>query len=285
MRWSPGWQAPAVRSAAGFTALFMIARFFYREGRVMNLLAAIAIGFLAPDPEQLFDASFQLSFGAVAFIAAFAVPLVERTSGLLRKGLVGLPGSATAIRVWNPAPPSFPCGDAAAGRNTCALDAPAGAILPGRRGGSGPHPDLFYELALTSAMIQIGLALPMAVYFHRVSFSGLSANVVIVPLLGLAIPVGFIAVFTGWGVSAQIAAWLLALSPDRRRVARPPGTQLACPQPSGLAGYRDRRSVDCGRAAGAIIRSPRIPRPASGLGSRSRRSAGTDDLASRFSLR
>jgi len=70
----------------------------------------------------------------------------------------------------------------------------------------------FYELTLTSAMIQIGLALPMAIYFHRVSFSGLSANAVIVPLLGLAVPVGFIAVFTGWTVPAKIAGWLLAAS-------------------------------------------------------------------------
>ena len=48
----------------------------------MNLLAAVALGFLVLDPEQLLDASFQLSFLAVAFIGAFAVPLIERTSGL-----------------------------------------------------------------------------------------------------------------------------------------------------------------------------------------------------------
>jgi hypothetical protein len=35
----------------------------------------------------------------------------------------------------------------------------------------------------------------MAIYFHRVSFSGLSANAFVVPLLGMVIPVGFIAVF------------------------------------------------------------------------------------------
>ena len=37
-----GWQAPVVRSAAGFT-LFMIGHLFYRERRMMNLLAAVAI--------------------------------------------------------------------------------------------------------------------------------------------------------------------------------------------------------------------------------------------------
>ena len=70
-----GWQPPCVRSAAGFT-LFMIGRFFYRERRIMNLLAAVAIGFLLLDPEQMFEPSFQLSFLAVGFIGAFATPLL-----------------------------------------------------------------------------------------------------------------------------------------------------------------------------------------------------------------
>jgi len=205
-----GFQAPAVRSASGFT-LFMIVRFFYRRGRAMNLLAAIAIVFLVLDPEQMFDASFQLSFGAVAFIAAFAVPLLQRTSGPLTYGIRGLAEKdrdlhmepraaqfrvelrllAETLRLWTRLPERF-C--------LIAVAVPARVLL------------FFYELTLTSAMIQIGLALPMAIYFHRVSFSGLSANAVIVPLLGLAVPVGFIAVFTGWSVPAKIAGWLLAAS-------------------------------------------------------------------------
>jgi competence protein ComEC len=60
--------------------------------------------------------------------------------------------------------------------------------------------------------MQVGLALPMAIYFHRVSFSGLSANVLIVPLLSLVAPIGFVAVFTGWHIAAALAGWLLILS-------------------------------------------------------------------------
>ena len=93
-----GWQAPVVRSAAGFS-LFMIGRLFYRESRIMNLLAAVAIGFLVLDPEQIFDASFQLSFLAVGFIAAFVVPLVERTSGPLAKGLADLGDGDRGLRL------------------------------------------------------------------------------------------------------------------------------------------------------------------------------------------
>lgn len=205
-----GGQAPAVRSAAGFT-LFMIGRLLYREARILNVLAAVAIAFLLLDPEQMFDASFQLSFLAVGFIGAFAVPLIERTSGPLAHGVADLGNPdrslhleprvaqfriemqllAETVQFWMRLP-----------RKLClAAVAVATRVI-----------FFFYELTLTSAVIQIGLALPMAVYFHRVSFSGLSANAVIVPLLGMVIPVGFIAVFTGWSVPAWMAGWLLAMS-------------------------------------------------------------------------
>lgn len=205
-----GGQAPAIRSAAGFT-LFMIGRLLYREARILNVLAAVAIGFLLLDPEQIFDASFQLSFLAVGFIGAFAVPLIERTSGPLAHGVADLGNPDRSLHLeprvaqfrlemqllvetahlWIRLP-----------RKLClaAMAFAARVIF------------FFYELTLTSAVIQIGLALPMAVYFHRVSFSGLSANAVIVPLLGMVIPVGFIAVFTNWSVPAWIAGWLLAMS-------------------------------------------------------------------------
>ena len=69
-----------------------------------------------------------------------------------------------------------------------------------------------FEIAVTSAVIQLGLALPMAVYFHRIGISGLSANAFIVPLLGVVVPLGFVAVFTGWGWVAKMAGALLGIS-------------------------------------------------------------------------
>ena len=49
----------------------------------------------------------------------------------------------------------------------------------------------------------------MALYFHRFSFTGITANLIIVPLLEAVIPIGFLAVFTVWRVPASIAGWLL----------------------------------------------------------------------------
>ena len=45
-----------------------------------------------------------------------------------------------------------------------------------------------YELAVISIVVQIGLALPMAEYFHRVSFSGFSSNLVVLAVDGRAGP-------------------------------------------------------------------------------------------------
>src|SRR5258708_9368261 len=71
-----GGNAPAVRAAGGFT-LYLTARFFFRRGRPMNLLAAVAIVYLICDPGQLFEPGFQLSFLCVAAIAMLAVPPVQ----------------------------------------------------------------------------------------------------------------------------------------------------------------------------------------------------------------
>ena len=67
-------------------------------------------------------------------------------------------------------------------------------------------------MLLISAVIQIGLALPMAIFFHRVSATGVSANAFAVPLLGVVVPIGFVSLFTGWRPVAQCAAWFLDLS-------------------------------------------------------------------------
>jgi len=205
-----GWQAPCVRCAAGFT-LFAVASFFFRRRRLLNIVAAVAIAFLVLDPEQLFEASFQLTFLAVGFIGAFATPLLERTSYPRARALSDLPDSgrdlhlapaiaqfrlemrllAQTVRLWTRLPERFSC---------LAVSVPARVVF------------YAFQLAIVSAVVQLGLALPMVAYFHRVGFSGVSANVFVVPLLSAVIPVGFIAIFTGWSGVAHAAGWLLAFS-------------------------------------------------------------------------
>jgi competence protein ComEC len=205
-----GWQAPCVRSAAGLT-LFAVCGYFYRERRAMNLLAAVALGFLVLDPEQLFDASFQLTFLAVGFLCAYAHPLITATSGPLARGISRLNDAALDLHL----PPRV-----AQFRVELRLLAETlrlvlhlprrlailAVTLPARVA------FFLYEIVVISAIAQIGLALPMVVYFHRVGFSGLSANAFVVPLLGLVIPVGFLAAATGWAWVAGVGGLLLHLS-------------------------------------------------------------------------
>ena len=205
-----GWGSPCVRCAAGFT-LFAIATYFSRQRRILNILAAVAIGFLVLDPEQMFEASFQLTFLAVAFIGAFAGPLLERTAYPRARALADLPDTgrdlhlapigahfrvemrllAQTLRMWTKLPERASC---------LAVGVPARVLL------------YAFQLAVISAIVQLGLALPMVVYFHRIGFSGVSANTIVVPLMCAVIPIGFIAIFTGWAWVAKVAGWLLAAS-------------------------------------------------------------------------
>jgi competence protein ComEC len=205
-----GWGAPCVRSAAGLT-LFSIARYFYRERRPLNLLAAVAIGFLLLDPDQLFDASFQLTFLAVAFLGAFAKPLIDATTGPLSRGLAGLGDTGRDIHI-SPRVAAF-----RVEMRLLALTLHMALRLPRRATAwmvaiPARLVFFFFEVAAVSAVAQVGLALPMIVYFHRVGLSGLSANAFIVPILGVAVPIAFVAVFTGWIWVAKIAGWLLGIS-------------------------------------------------------------------------
>jgi competence protein ComEC len=202
-----GANAPAVRAAGGLT-LYLAARFSYRRGRPMNLLAAVAIVYLIWDPGQLFEAGFQLSFLCVAAIALLAVPVLNATSAPFAQGLRGITEDSRDPRV--PA-------RAAQFRIELRLLAetlhyylriPQSWLL--RTLSFGARVIFYaYEMAVISTAIQVGVALPMAIYFHRISLSGFSANIIVVPLLGLVVPIGFVAVFTGWHFSAVIAEWLL----------------------------------------------------------------------------
>jgi competence protein ComEC len=205
-----GWQAPVLRSAAGMT-LFALGRCFYREGRLLNILAAVALIFIAADPEQLMDASFQLSFLAVALIGAFVVPALEKTSAPLSQGLSAFDDTRRDMRI-DPKSAQF--------RVELRLLAETLHMvlrLPERVTQwivllCARICLYLWEIFVTSFFIQVGLALPMIFYFHRASISGLSANAIVVPLLSTVVPLGFLAIAFQTHALAVVCAWLLAIS-------------------------------------------------------------------------
>jgi competence protein ComEC len=225
-----GFNSPAVRAAAGFT-LFMIAISCFRRTRTLNLLALIGIVYLAFQPDQLFDPAFQLSFLSVAVIALFAVPAMERWTEPLRASIkrfdqtsydpqvgpraaqwrVELRLLAETLRLWT------------------GFSRPVAQFLVSK---SAWIAAIAAEAVIVSACIQFGLALPMIEYFHRLSITGLTANVIVVPLLFLVVPIGFASIFTGWhplAVLTQfllraaelVASWHVRLEPAWRMAALP----------------------------------------------------------------
>ncbi|HXP83180.1 MAG TPA: ComEC/Rec2 family competence protein [Bryobacteraceae bacterium] len=233
-----GFSAPVVRAAGGFT-LYLIARFFFRRARVLNMLAAVALVYVAWDPDQLFDASFQLSFLSVAAIGALAMPLIESSTAPLARAMRGISNLRADGRMEPRAAQLRVEVRLAAETAQLFLN----GLLPGTRMPLRWSQQMValslravffaFEMAALSAVIQIGLALPMAEYFHRVSFTGLTANLLIVPALDAVIPIGFVAVFTGWHwvgavaggfltFAAKVAAWHANLEPAWRVPDPPP---------------------------------------------------------------
>ena len=167
----------------------------YRDRCMVNALAAAALALLAFDPLQLFAASFQMTFLCVLIVAAIGLPLIERTSRLYRRALAHwdaddygatLPPRVAQFRVDL---------RLIAGRlanfigSTSSMRLVRGATICSLR---------TFELLLVSAVMQMGLALPMAYYFHRATTIGLPANIAVVPLTQLLMPTAVFTVALGY---------------------------------------------------------------------------------------
>ena len=72
-----------------------------------------------------------------------------------------------------------------------------------------------WELLFVSAVMQTGLALPMAYYFHRATTIGLPANLIVIPLTQLMMPAAILALSIGyispWLAKVPVLATSLAL--------------------------------------------------------------------------
>ncbi len=205
-----GGQAPVLRCASGMT-LYAIGRTFFRNGRLLNILSAVAIVFLAVEPDQLYDSSFQLSFMAVALIGAFVVPALDASSAPIARALADMGDIRKDVRL---APKS------AQFRVEMRLLTSTLTLffgIPGRIARalitSVSRVSLYlWEITVITFFIQIGLALPMIVYFHRLSLLGLSANAIVVPVLSAVVPIGFVAIALNSHILAGLCAALLTLA-------------------------------------------------------------------------
>ncbi|HEX9120796.1 MAG TPA: ComEC/Rec2 family competence protein [Terriglobales bacterium] len=176
--------APILRAVFMLT-VYLGARLLYRDRAALNAVGTAALVLLALDPRSLFDASFQLTFGAVLAIAGVGVPLLRRTSEAYRRALSGLDETGRDLTMA-PRVAQF--------RLDLRLLRERLAKLTGRWVAHGVVtgiPQMLvaaYDILLISIVAQFALTLPMIVYFHRATVVGLPANAVVVPLTGVLMP-------------------------------------------------------------------------------------------------
>ncbi len=200
-------RAPTLRATL-MISLYLLARILDRGHSPLNSLGGVALILLYYLPAWLFESGFQLSFSAALLIVCIAVPILDRTTEPYRRALWRLddvllddylqPGLAqtrldlralvSALRRRAKVFDRYP----ALSRNL--IVAPARVIV------------WTVNIVVFSAILQLGLLLPMVQIFHRVTFAGVGLNAFAIPvmtlLLALALPINLLSV-----ASPALAVW------------------------------------------------------------------------------
>jgi competence protein ComEC len=177
---------------------------------LLNVAAISGLAILSARPSEITDASFLLSFAAVATIGAIAVPCIAGSSEPYRLALDHL-SDVTRDVSHSPRVIQFRIEMRAAAAWISArlprFAAPFGSAVLVRPFRAALY---FWEIIFISATLQLGMLPPLAYYFHRVPLAGPFANVPALLLTGLAVPVGFLMLATSL-VSHVLAGWLAKL--------------------------------------------------------------------------
>ena len=191
---------PPVWRATLMCSVYLLTRLLYRDRAMLNALGTAALSLLILDPRQLFTASFQMTFLCVLIVAGIALPILERTSQLYKSALIAW-DSPTYAALLPPKVAQF--------RVDLQFIASRSARFIGKVWstriilGTARTILAAWELLFVSFVMQLGLTLPMAYYFHRATTMGLPANCAVVPLTELMMPAAIFALALG-----SISPWL-----------------------------------------------------------------------------
>ncbi|HUL33922.1 MAG TPA: DNA internalization-related competence protein ComEC/Rec2 [Candidatus Eisenbacteria bacterium] len=281
-------RAPVLRAGL-MAALVALAGLLYRRLEILNSAGLAALALLVAKPEALFDASFQFSFLAIGCIGGIALPWMERHVQPYLRALRGWrdvtqDGAFSArqaqfrmdlrdaVRVWMTVAGRF--GKMGSGRKEREPNAEThrtrrreisrfGSLLEMLREQwanwleellpTGVRCGLWgAELVMLSVVLQAGMLPMMARDFHRVTLDGPAANLLVVPLTGVIVPVGFLmlgaglawpaigrvlAVPLGWLVAMQdqVVRWFAGMGHGSYRIPGPPWWAMAVFFACGLA--------------------------------------------------
>ncbi len=204
---------PILRAAI-MLSLYLAARLLYRDRYSLNSVGTAALIVLLAAPPTLYEPSFQLTFLSVVALSSILQPLLERTSQPYAKSLSGLDFTGIDVTLLPklaqfrielrmlrgrlarlvPAPPSWQL-----------RIAHAVLIWPLRM--------VFAAFALfaVAAVMQLALALPMSLYFHRIAIWGVPSNMAVVPLTEVLMPAGIAATLLSY-VSMKLAIFPVEVS-------------------------------------------------------------------------
>ena len=192
---APVWRATLM------CGVYLGTRLLYRDRAMLNALGAAALALLVYDPRQLFTPSFQMTFVCVLIVAGIGIPTLQRTSRPYRLALSNWDSPDYAAYL-PPRVAQFRLDiRMISGRlarflgETWARRLMQSATLFSLRA---------WELLFISGLMQMGLALPMAYYFHRATTIGVPANIFVIPLTQLMMPAAITALLLG-SISAALA--------------------------------------------------------------------------------
>ncbi len=201
-------EQPSIVRATLMAGTFLVSLNFDRDRNLLNSLSLAALLILLDDPRWVVDPGFQLSFLSVLAIALIALPALEWSLQPVRSTLQRLHDATLDARV----PPRW--ADFRI-RLRGALEN-LRRYVPSRvhqvivMGVSLSLRLAFVtaEIAVVSFSIQAVFVILMILYFHRVSSLALVMNLIVVPLVGLIVPIGFLCLLISF--ISQAACLVLA---------------------------------------------------------------------------
>ncbi len=204
-------RAPVLRATLMACAV-VLGGFFYRRLDLLNSAALAALAILVVRPLAIRDSSFQLSFIAIGCIAGLAIPWLAAT----------IQPYALALRGWRdvtrdvghePRAAQFRL-DVRATLRWIGAHSPARTVTSIQNSLAGTFAIMFriWELLALTLVLQLGMLPLMAANFHRITLSAPAVNLVAVPITGIIVPWGFLALIAGmvWTPLAKLLAAPLA---------------------------------------------------------------------------
>jgi competence protein ComEC len=206
-----GFATPVQRSLWMVT-LYLVGRLIYRQRNVLNTIGFASLCLIAASPRSLFESSLQMTVLAVVSIGGIAVPLLEKTVHPYLDATRELRVIALDVKL-SPREAQF--------RVALRMFASGLSKSLGKPLGWRLFPLIVrtalrsLEALVVSSIVELAMALPMALYFHRITVFALPVNMIILPLLVVLVPSALLTLIvtfispTAAAISGMLTAVLL----------------------------------------------------------------------------